>query len=440
MASKKNIYFAIAIAGISSVARLPHAMADHQKVGAAINTIKLQDLIEEALKSNAALRVADEAAKGKEAQIGPAGSLDDPELSFEARDYPAFSYEGNAGGMREREVSLSQKIPFPGKRGHLREAASKSAEAQKDEAASRRLTIIQEVKKAYYELFVHYRMYDVLTDQQNLVSGLIATARKQYTLGKLPQADVLNLQLEEATIVSQLLTVEKQIKATLGEVNHLLGRTDHTQYLIGRPEALKRVPFKFDEESEAQIFQQALARNPKLSSKRALVAASSSKVAFEELNKWPDFDLKVGYTFRDNFTESSAPNTISAMVGVTLPLWAGSRQSEDRRRASAERAEAQATLDEEQVDTAHHVHVIYAEMEETSKKVQLFEDATLPLSKQALSAAQSGYLTGKVEFSTLLSLIQKRSQIELEYAEALATLQMKAAELEALTGSKMGDL
>ena len=91
-------------------------------------------------------------------------------------------------------------------------------------------------------------------------------------------------------------------------------------------------------------------------------------------------------------------------------------------------------LDEEQIDLAHHIHLAYAELEETSHRLELFEGATMHLNRQALASAESGYLTGKVEFSILLGLIQKRSQLEMEYAESLATYQMKIAELESLTG------
>ena len=432
--NRKKIGFATTLMVVAFVLSKP-AMADHQNIHSPASAIRLQDLISEALKNNAALRASDQAGVVKEATVGPAGALENPELAFEVRNYPAGG--GSESSMREREVSLSQKIPFPGKRARIEDTARKDAEAQREEARGVRAMIIKDMKNAFYELFVNYRALDVLTDQQNTLRSIISTARKQYSLGKIPQADVLNLQLEEATIEGHRLTIDRKIKSTLGEINHLLGRTDHGLYIVGRPEEIKKTPFKFDSTSEAKIFERATSKNPKVASRRAKVAASESKVAYSDLNMWPDFDFKVGYTFRDRSYDPESNNSVSAMVGVSLPLWGGSRQSEEKRRTVAERSEAQAMLNEEQIDLAHHIHLTYAELEETSGRLELFENAALPLSKQALSSAQNGYLTGRVEFSILLGLIQKRSQLELEYAEGLATYQMKIAELESLTGESL---
>src|SRR4051812_25361175 len=93
------------------------AFADHQDIHSSDIVIKLQDLIGEALKNNAAVRSSEQAGLAKEASVGIVGSLDNPELGFEARNYPAGS-EGMSGG-REREISLSQRVSFPGKRAHL---------------------------------------------------------------------------------------------------------------------------------------------------------------------------------------------------------------------------------------------------------------------------------------------------------------------------------
>lgn len=408
--------------------------ADHKDIHSERPVIKLADLIQESLKNNAALRSSEHAGVAREAAVGPVSSYDNPELAFEANNYPLRNRGESGSGMRERQVSLSQRVPFPGKLSRLEDAARNEFEAQKEEIRSARALIIKEMKFAYYELFVAYRTYEVLTNQQNIVRGLISTARKQYSLGKSPQAEVLNLQLEEATIVNQILSADRKIKSTLGEINHLLGRTDHSKYIVGRPEEIKITTFKFKENPEVKLFELAAQSNPKIASRKALLAASNSKVAYSKLNLWPDFDFKLGYTFRDQSSDPEAQNSVSAMVGLTLPLWAGSRESEDKRRAFAEKSQAESMLDEEKNDLAHHVHTTYAELEEAYQHLKLFEDATLPLSHQAFTSAQSGYLTGKVEFVTLLSLIQKRARIQLEYAEAQATYQMKVAEMESLTG------
>lgn len=437
MGKKRQIGYAVAtftvLLAVSGV-----AYADHPAFYASEKTIKLQDLLNEALRNNAALKASAQGGVAKTAAVGPAGSLDNPGIGFEARNYPTGSGRGETPSVREREVSLSQRVPFPGKRARLEDVARKEVESQTEEIRVERASIINKTKYAYYELFVWYRKSEVLSDQKNVVRSLIATARRQYSLGKIPQADVLNLQLEEATLVGQSLSIDRQIKSTLGEINHLLGRSDHGKYLVGRPEDIQKTPFDFGVTSEAKLFERATLKNPTLSSRRAMMAASEFKLAYSDLNMWPDFDFEVGYTFRDKSADPGPQDSISAKVGVSLPLWTGSRQSEERKRSIAEKAQAGFLLEEQQIDLAHNIHATYAELEEASRRLKLFEEATIPLSKQALASAQNGYLTGKVEFSLLLGIIQKRSQLELEYVEALATYQKKIADLEFLTGDSLG--
>ena len=245
------------------------------------------------------------------------------------------------------------------------------------------------------------------------------------------------MQVEEANLIDQLLMVERQIKSKLGELNHLLGREDHDSYLYGRPEDLKKTPWDFAKH-EKEVAEKIFAKNPKLKSQQAMVNAAEAKLSYTRWNYLPDFEFKVGYTFRKPSPGDRGVDFVSGMVGITLPIWALSRQSEEKRGAEAEKMKAQAIVDEERIELAHMVHVLVAELDETNKRLQLFEKGVLPMTKQAVASAKSAYLTNKIEYSTLLNLINKRFQMELTYFEALVTHESKIAELEALVGERGG--
>lgn len=416
------------------------ARADHRDIPAATDSqkLKLSELVTEALERNQALKASEQEVTAKEAQVGPQGAYEDPMLSFEAMNYPVDTFSAREFGMTGNQVSLSQKVPFPGKLGKKSDTARSEADAQKEMLRRKRLEIVRDLKRAYDELFVSYKKLDLLNEQKTLYAQLIDVTRSRYSLGKAAQAEVLNLQLEEANVMDQILVQRKQVQAKLGELNHLLGRVDHNAYLYGRPEDLVKTPFDFAKHPEKEIADKVVAAGPMAKEKQAMVAAADSRLSYAKRGYLPDLEFKLGYTFRKPSPGDRGVDFASAMVGITIPLWAGAKQSEEVRGASAERQRAEAMLSEQRIELAHMVHVLYAEIEESNQRITLYEGGVLPLTRQAAASGRSAYLTGKIDYATLLSLISKRYQMEMAYYEALATYESKLAELEALAGEPLG--
>jgi hypothetical protein len=63
--------------------------------------------------------------------------------------------------MTMKEISISQKFPFPGKRPLMKEMAEKEAEAVSAEIGEKTNRTIKEVKIAYFDLSHVYRAKEV---------------------------------------------------------------------------------------------------------------------------------------------------------------------------------------------------------------------------------------------------------------------------------------
>src|SRR5690606_30792477 len=90
--------------------------------------LRVEDLVEQALRNNNELKAMAAEVESEQALVGPAGASDDPMLGVQAMSLPVDSFSRTESEMIEVQVSLSQKIPFPGKRAKLREAAKCSVE------------------------------------------------------------------------------------------------------------------------------------------------------------------------------------------------------------------------------------------------------------------------------------------------------------------------
>ena len=93
-----------------------------------IHPLNLDTLIEEALENNPEISAAKSRSEVYREKIAQSDALEDPMLGLGIVNLPtSFSFRDE--DMTMKEVSISQKFPFPGKRPLMREMAEKEAEA-----------------------------------------------------------------------------------------------------------------------------------------------------------------------------------------------------------------------------------------------------------------------------------------------------------------------
>ena len=84
-------------------------------------------------------------------------------------------------------VSATQEIPYPGKRRLRGEVAVKEAEAEFEELQAAELSVVSEVKQAFFRLQHSYAALDVLERNRELLKKLLAVTEIAYTSGKASQ-------------------------------------------------------------------------------------------------------------------------------------------------------------------------------------------------------------------------------------------------------------
>lgn len=397
---------------------------------------QLQILIEEALKGRPLLEAARHEALAKEAEIGPRGAYEDPMIEIAALNYPSDTLSAGEMGMTGNEISIKQKIPFPGKLTKLRNAARFEYESTSSTYGQMRLDLIREVRIAFWELFLAYQKRDILKEQIALIGQLVSVMRSKYALGKVSQAELLALQAEEGNLKDEILTAEKQIKVRSGDLNRAVGRDSNSP--LDRPVLSNRPKFDFATLSEDALKTKILERNPGLMARKHDLNASEEKLAFTKRNYLPDFELRLAYMDRVPSPGDRGVDFVSAGIGFSIPLWAFSKQTEERQGAAAERARSERLFEEERRHIQHLVHTMFSELRESHDRLQLYEGGLIPLARQAVVSSKNAYLTGKLDYVAMVTLVKNRFQTEFSYNEALVIFQSRIAEFEALLGESLG--
>lgn len=414
--------------------------ADVPASAAADAALELSVIIQKALQANPELKALESELGMNRAQIGPAGSLDDPMLGVEFMNVPTDSLRLNESEMSGVQISLAQKLPFPGKLGVQREIAALRSQTLEHRIEQLKLNIAWNIKRIFYELYLKSRKKNILENQRAFLRQTLKTSRDRYALNQVSQASILNLQVEEAQLVNEQLRLSSEMKDLEAELAHISGHSEHpTQISFA---ALKIKALNLKEWNDDIVVQRVIAQNAELRALQTDVKVSDAALDLARKSYLPDFELMASYTLRDKIPGMETPNNgqdmVGARIGISLPLWGATRQSEQIKEAVAGRDRSTHAFDNARLMQIHQARALLAELKESQQRINLFESGLLHLSQQAVGAAQSAYLTGKESYASLLEALKKQQDTEYGYQEALVAWELQIAKLEALIGQNLG--
>ncbi|WP_141731708.1 TolC family protein [Oligoflexus tunisiensis] len=409
------------------------------KSWAAEASLGLEAVIQKALASNAELKALQSELDANKAQIGPAGTLDDPMLSVEMMNVPTNSFRLNESEMSGVQVSLSQKFPYPGKLEAQQEVATLRSEALVHRLKQMQLEIAWNVKRIYYELYLRTKKKNILENQRTYLRQTLTTSRSRYALGQVSQASILNLQVEEAQLVNEQLRLSSEMKDLEAELAHISGHADHSPRMEFQSIQIDRI--NLNKWTDKKIAEKVMSSSA-LRALQSEVMAGDASVALAKKSYLPDFELMASYTIREKAVGMATPGNgqdmMGAKIGLSLPIWGATKQSQQIKEALAGKEKSAHYLDHARLMQIHEARALLAELKESIQRIDLFESGLMQLSRQAVATGTSAYLTGKESYSTLLDALKQQQETEYGYQEALVAYQLQLAKLEALIGQSLG--
>jgi len=396
---------------------------------APLPVLRLSEVLAEALRANPALQAARERASAARVEPVRVSSYDDPIVSWQAWNTPqSFRIDEADNNI----FTLSQKIPFPGKRSLAGRMAERDADVASDEASAAERDLAATVKRAYYTLWQSHENLAIYSRDETLVERFAKIAEQKYALGQVSQPDVLRSQLELTRLLIRVRTETLAIDGVRAELNALLGRSPSDA--LGVPQA---PPLPSLEKTDEGLTALALKSRPEVSAKAALVERERTKLSIAKLGYLPDFELSVSrfvnYQSRDGF---------GAMAAVSLPFVNKRRYDAEVDGARAAVASAEAEYREISVRVTREVRQAFLRARAALLQRDLLVHTHVPLAEQTLGASEIGYQTGKLDFLSLIDSLRAVESVHLEHAAADAELAKALADLELAVGEPIagGDL
>lgn len=404
------------LAGIVLTALQANAAASKEAVS---DAWQLADVIEIALGNRAEVSAANARAEALAQRPAIVATLEDPMVSPSIDHYPFDMPEeegemGEAGGGRRYgwSVSVEQRFPLSGVRGHRKAAAQADAQRARALAHGTELDVVLEAQRSFFMLRERRRMQRVLEEQMALAQQVVSASSSRYASGVGVQADVLRAEVEVARTQGSQQALSAQIRAAEAMLNASLGRTSR-----GPIPELVYVPSRdLPLPAEAAI-ERALLSRPELSAGEAEVKRAAADTEVMRSMYKPMAMVRVGRAT----TMAEGPGAM-IMIGVSVPIW------RDRLRAGVAEARAMQRMADADL-TAMRVMVeseAAAACETVSaarSQLVVLEDEIMPRARAATDAALATYSSGQ---GTLVSVI--------ESARALWDVQAEQVMAEAALG------
>jgi outer membrane protein TolC len=396
--------------------------------------LKLIDLIEEALDKNPDILAAKSKWEVFKERPPQAGSLDDPMVGLGIVNLPTDTFSFRQEDMTMKEISVTQRLPYPGKRGLRSEVAQKEAEAVLSDYEEVKVKVSRDVKMAYYELFFVNKAIEVTEKNREILKLLNQIAETKYSVGEGIHTDVFKAQVELSKMIDELIMLNQNRRTLKSKLNTLLHRPPFAP--LGDPGEVTYEKFSGDPE---ELVKAAAERRPSLQSVKRMVERNKASLKLAERDYYPDFDIKLAYGQRDDGPAGRRPDMVSAMVGFNLPLWHKSKQG---RKVAESQKDIQATNDQLTAMTNEIRYMVsekLADIERAEKQIELIRTGIIPQATLSLDSAIASYRVNKVDFITLLDTEMTLFKYETQYYRLLTDYRKSIAEIEAAVGKSSAE-
>ncbi len=171
-------------------------------------------------------------------RVTPAGAFPDPRFRVELMDITRMGeqnpslWPGNVGGTK---YTLTQELPWFGKRDLKREIATFDADGAQGKALGTWSELAAKIKVAQAQRLYLHGNRKLSLEILDLMERLEKIAQVRYAGGLAAQQDVIRAQIEQTTMRSELVTLDAEARQVNARLNALLARPASAPLAVPEP-------------------------------------------------------------------------------------------------------------------------------------------------------------------------------------------------------------
>lgn len=388
------------------------------------DTITLRQALELAERDNAEVSAARKRWEAAQKVAVQAATLDKPRLDIERMYVPAG--ERLFGGVGERNIAVTQEVPFPTTLYLRRSRAATEALIAEQGYHAKLREIRAKTAAAYADLFFAYKGAEIFNENVEVMRRFSKIAESRYASGHASQLDALKAQVELTKMLNKTLEVERDRQVSEAMLDSLLNRDARTP--LPAPADPKTGALNA---SLVDLEASALAHRPELRQAFLGVERARTSLSLARSEFLPDFMLQ--YRWRNDSMRGSSND---AVLGLSLPLWFW-KPAAMAAQARVEKEAADADLQAAKVGTSAELKAVFIGAQTAGRLAEVYRTSLLPQAQEALNVAEAGYQANTIGFLDLLDAQRSLLDSRLEYYRYASEFQRQLAELERVIGQEM---
>lgn len=448
----------LAVAWLAGCRGGPHAIQDpeyrpiastpvisrvsHESVAAALMPVapdlggehELDEYVQQAVAQNPQIQAKRKRVEAMAQRVPQAASLKDPTIA--TTGYPFYPHvQQTAGGRMTVEAEVSQEVPWFGKLRTQACAAEAEVDMARADLLAAELEVVEQVKRAYYELYYVQRASDITEESRRLAVDFSRIAETKYKAAQVSQQDLLRAELEVSNVDTQLVRLRQELQSAQARLARLLHVSPDTPVRATRELPGAQLPKDLE-----RLYARAIAARPELHSQLAAIRRDRHQTDFARLQYFPDVTFSAGWG--EMTTNKALSPVADGIDNYTVGMMANIPIYYNRLSAGVREAEAKSVASAREYDTLRDrtqedVKDLFAQATSQAELLRLFRDDILPKAEQTLEVSVSAYEAGRIDFLQLIDNWQQLLKYRLMSERLEAQLRQTLAALERLVG---GDL
>jgi outer membrane protein TolC len=357
---------------------------------------------------------------------------------------PVFGYgnvDSATNGFSQASLhtlTVTQALQFPGKALLQGDNARRLAEIAHLILQGVVRDVRAQTETAYYQLLLDTDLAYLQADRVEDLQRVMKVAQVAYTASQVTQTDFISSEFDFAAARQ----TERQSRNAF-----LNDRTTLNQLMFRPPDE----PLSIEHQLELKPLNISLDRLIDLATRvrqeilQAALAQRNASTALElaKLEYAPDYNI--GYTFDNYLLSSAAPSPTGRMqdhgwsLSFNLPVFFWIKQSEDVKRAKYDLQAASYDLSSVRSQTAAALTTLYRNARIAYETALLYRDTLIPLARQDLQVGLISYESGKIDFTTLISTLQRSYDSRTAYLQAANQFLASRVALEQAIGEPLHD-
>ena len=447
--------------GLTAAAALAVYPAESHGQQRAQEPVALDSLVARAIATNPDIAAARNRFTAMRARIAPAGSRPDPMLMAGLINVPVNNFSLSDDDMTMKMIGVSQTVPYPGKLRLARRIAELQADAQTVVTDSIRLSVIREVKTAYYEVAYIDAALQTARRTDSLAATVIKAASLRYSAGRGSQQDVLRATLEASRLndsanelIERRRALIERIGALLGDTKPLLNDAKLPAKLVSAAVDSNPSTIRFSSQilgasvadgplpPLAELQTRAVAGSPQIRSQLAMNAITAAELELARRQHLPDIDLSFQYGQRSAMTGTDnrkigRPDMVSFVVSIPIPVQRASRQGALVAAARADVVTGDSERRASEALVRSEVSRLYSDVSRARTQLALYVKALVPQARASLASSVNAYQSGTGDLTVVLDAQRTLLDMEVGYSRSMTDFAQKIAELDSMIGQEV---